>query len=212
MKVFDSTKLNSSSRLEGELYISGASSSCLSCSIPISINLFYPALVTTATMLWSSSLVAVVAVFTGITTAQNDNDVSPPSYPSPWMRGGQGWEDAYAKAKTFVSGLTLLEKVNLTTGVGWMGESCVGNTGSIPRLEFPGLCLQDSPLGVRFGLFTLSLLVGVICAEIQSADLVSAFPSGMNVAATWSTRMMKTRGQRMASTKIYVRVPFANLM
>jgi beta-glucosidase len=29
-----------------------------------------------------------------------------------------GWEDAYAKAKAFVEQLTLLEKVNLTTGVG----------------------------------------------------------------------------------------------
>lgn len=29
-----------------------------------------------------------------------------------------GWQEAYTKAKDFVSGLTLLEKVNLTTGVG----------------------------------------------------------------------------------------------
>jgi beta-glucosidase len=29
-----------------------------------------------------------------------------------------GWQDAYAKAKAFVSQLTLAEKVNLTTGVG----------------------------------------------------------------------------------------------
>lgn len=29
-----------------------------------------------------------------------------------------GWADAYAKARDFVSQLTLLEKVNLTTGVG----------------------------------------------------------------------------------------------
>lgn len=29
-----------------------------------------------------------------------------------------GWEGAYAKAKEFVSQLTLLEKVNITTGVG----------------------------------------------------------------------------------------------
>jgi beta-glucosidase len=28
------------------------------------------------------------------------------------------WEDAYAKAKDFVSQLTLMEKVNLTTGTG----------------------------------------------------------------------------------------------
>lgn len=29
-----------------------------------------------------------------------------------------GWEDAYVKAKEFVSQMTLLEKVNLTSGIG----------------------------------------------------------------------------------------------
>jgi len=44
---------------------------------------------------------------------------SEPSYPSPWMNpDADGWADAYAQAKAFVSQLTLLEKVNLTTGVG----------------------------------------------------------------------------------------------
>lgn len=44
---------------------------------------------------------------------------SEPHYPSPWTSPtAQGWEDAYAKAKDFVSQLTLAEKVNLTTGVG----------------------------------------------------------------------------------------------
>jgi beta-glucosidase len=51
---------------------------------------------------------------------------SAPFYPSPWMNGQGEWADAYAKAKDFVSQLTLLEKVNLTTGVGWEGEQCVG--------------------------------------------------------------------------------------
>ncbi|CZR50167.1 probable beta-glucosidase [Phialocephala subalpina] len=74
-----------------------------------------------------------------------------------------------------------LIKVNITTGVGWEGESCVGNTGSIPRLNFPGLCLQDSPLGVR------------------DTDYNSAFPSGMNAAATWSTRLFKSRGNAMGA-------------
>ena len=46
---------------------------------------------------------------------------SPPFYPSPWMKQDTvGWEDAYGKAKDFVSQLTLLEKVNLTTGVGYV--------------------------------------------------------------------------------------------
>ncbi len=44
---------------------------------------------------------------------------SDPFYPSPWMDPhADGWADAYAKAKAFVSQLTLTEKVNLTTGVG----------------------------------------------------------------------------------------------
>jgi beta-glucosidase len=44
---------------------------------------------------------------------------SDPFYPSPWMTAGTlDWADAYEKAKDFVSQLTLMEKVNLTTGVG----------------------------------------------------------------------------------------------
>ncbi len=44
---------------------------------------------------------------------------SEPFYPSPWMNpDADGWQDAYAEASRFVSQLTLLEKVNLTTGVG----------------------------------------------------------------------------------------------
>ena len=52
----------------------------------------------------------------------NDYDgpvwTSPPSYPSPWGSGAGDWAAAYQKARAFVSQLTLLEKVNLTTGVG----------------------------------------------------------------------------------------------
>lgn len=44
---------------------------------------------------------------------------SEPFYPSPWMDpNADGWQDAYIKAKAFVSQMTLAEKVNLTTGVG----------------------------------------------------------------------------------------------
>lgn len=45
---------------------------------------------------------------------------SPPSYPSPWGSGAGNWSAAYEKARAFVSQLTLLEKVNLTTGVGYV--------------------------------------------------------------------------------------------
>lgn len=50
--------------------------------------------------------------------AQADTSFSPPYYPSPWGSGAGEWADAYDKARAFVKQLTLLEKVNLTTGVG----------------------------------------------------------------------------------------------
>ncbi|KAB2569402.1 putative beta-glucosidase A [Lasiodiplodia theobromae] len=96
------------------------------------------------------------------------------------MDGSGDWGDAYAKAQAFVKQLTLLEKVNLTTGVGWKGEGCVGNTGSIPRLGFQGICFQDGPLGVRFG------------------DYVSTFPAGGTVAASFDRELWYERGRRVA--------------
>lgn len=62
----------------------------------------------------------------------------------------------------------------------WEGEVCVGNTGAVPRLGLRALCLQDSPLGVRF------------------ADWVSGFPSGQTTAATWDRSLMYNRGVAMA--------------
>jgi hypothetical protein len=47
---------------------------------------------------------------------------SPPFYPSPWGKGQGEWADAYTKARVFVSQLSLLEKVNLTTGVGYVEQ------------------------------------------------------------------------------------------
>ncbi|KAF4511498.1 hypothetical protein G6O67_003289 [Ophiocordyceps sinensis] len=107
---------------------------------------------------------------------------SPPHYPSPWMDPqAPGWEEAYAHARDFVSQLTLVEKVNLTTGIGWMGGNCVGNTGSIPRMGLHGLCLQDGPLGIRF------------------SDYNSAFPVGLTSGATWSRHLWAARGQAMGA-------------
>ena len=54
--------------------------------------------------------------------AAPSNHPFPSGYPSPWASGGEGWDEAYAKAKEFVSQLTLVEKVNLTTGTGWEAD------------------------------------------------------------------------------------------
>ena len=54
-----------------------------------------------------------------VTGAQSGQS-SRPFYPSPWGKGQGEWADAYTKARSFVSQLSLLEKVNLTTGVGYV--------------------------------------------------------------------------------------------
>ncbi|KAI0013567.1 glycoside hydrolase family 3 protein [Xylariaceae sp. FL0662B] len=124
--------------------------------------------------------IAQVVISDNSQIGKRDLAQSEPYYPSPWMNPtAQGWEDAYAKAKDFVSRLTLAEKVNLTTGVGWQGEQCVGQVGAIPRLGLRSLCLQDSPLGIRFG------------------DYASAFSSGQTVAASFDRGLMYQRGKAM---------------
>lgn len=53
----------------------------------------------------------------------------------------------------------------------------MGQTGSVPRLGFRSLCLQDSPTGVRL------------------TDFNSVFPAGVNVAATWDRKAAYDRGR-----------------
>lgn len=118
-----------------------------------------------------------------------------PWYPTP--RGGttRRWAESYRKAQEMVEKMTLAEKVNITTGVGWQMGLCVGNTGrnssEQPHLNvshaerllgpaihvrFPSLCLQDGPLGVRF------------------TSNITAFPAGITTGATWNRDLMYERG------------------
>ncbi|EPS41695.1 hypothetical protein H072_4407 [Dactylellina haptotyla CBS 200.50] len=104
---------------------------------------------------------------------------SRPFYPSP--RGGwvSSWHEAYSEAAKLVVEMSVPEKVNLTTGIGWSMGPCVGNTGSTKKL--PALCLQDGPTGIRF------------------ADDITAFPAGVTVAATWSKYHMYARGKALGA-------------
>ena len=56
------------------------------------------------------------------------------------------------------------DKVKFVTGIGYQGGLCSGNIASVGN--FSGLCIQDSALGVGM------------------TDFVTAFPSGINTAAT----------------------------
>lgn len=48
---------------------------------------------------------------------------------SPQVKTVPRWQDSYFKAQSLVNNMTLVEKVNVTTGVGWQMGLCVGNTG-----------------------------------------------------------------------------------
>lgn len=63
--------------------------------------------------------------------AAADATFSPPYYPSPWGTGTGDWASAYAKATAFVSQLTLIEKINLTTGVGYVHYAQAKNHGRV---------------------------------------------------------------------------------
>lgn len=54
---------------------------------------------------------------------------SVPWYPTPQGGTSAAWEESYTKAQEMVERMTLVEKVNITTGTGWQMGLCVGNTG-----------------------------------------------------------------------------------
>ncbi|KAI9485708.1 MAG: glycoside hydrolase superfamily [Benjaminiella poitrasii] len=91
------------------------------------------------------------------------------------------WDEAYVKAKALVQRMSLEQKVNITTGIGWMAGPCVGNSGRTTNPDFPELCLQDSPLGVRM------------------TDGVSSGVAGINAAASFDKTAIRQRGEYMGA-------------
>jgi beta-glucosidase len=80
------------------------------------------------------------------------------------------------KAKAFVAQLTTEEKADMVTG---QAGPCTGNIVAIPRLGFPGLCLQDGPLAIRI------------------ADYASVFSAGISAGATWDKDILYERAYAM---------------
>lgn len=92
------------------------------------------------------------------------------------------WASAYTSARALASQMTLAEKVNITRGYNVSTENaCHGRTGSVPRLGWPGLCLQDAGNGVR------------------GTDLTNSYPSGIHVGAAWDKNLTYRRGFEMGN-------------
>ncbi|CAF1050331.1 unnamed protein product [Didymodactylos carnosus] len=83
------------------------------------------------------------------------------------------WEQAIAMAKSFIGQLTLQEKCHLTAGV---SGTCAGNIASLPRVNFSGFCLLDTPSGVGDGVL-----------------YSTAFVSGIHIAGTWDRDLFYRR-------------------
>ncbi|KAI1299578.1 glycoside hydrolase family 3 protein [Xylaria venustula] len=89
------------------------------------------------------------------------------------------WDAAYTKANAALAKLSSADKINIVTGVGWNKGPCVGNTPAISSIGYRELCLQDGPLGVRYG------------------KKVNAFTPGIQAASTWDRTLIRERGQFM---------------
>jgi beta-glucosidase len=96
------------------------------------------------------------------------------------MPGSDTWSAAYTKAVSLVSQMTLEEKANLTVGFTPL-TGCSGETGTVPRLNFPGLCLSDAGNGLR------------------NTDFVNGYPSGLHVGAAWNRNLALQRGLNMGA-------------
>ncbi|KAF2759088.1 avenacinase [Pseudovirgaria hyperparasitica] len=124
--------------------------------------------------LWCLSL---LGFFVALGNAEWDSSLYASSdsfYPSPKISGSGGWEESLSKAQTWVSNLTLAEKVGLVTG---SSGPCAGNIAPIERIGFGGLCLQDGPAAIRQALYA------------------SVFPAGIAAGASWDRGLINARGR-----------------
>lgn len=106
---------------------------------------------------------------------------SKPFYPTPPGDGSGDWASAYEKARALLGRMSNEEKNNITYGFATTSNACGGMSGSAPRVEFPGLCLQDAENGVR------------------GTDMVNGYPSALHVGASWNRNLTYARGLHMGA-------------
>jgi beta-glucosidase-like glycosyl hydrolase len=93
----------------------------------------------------------------------------------------EAWNAAYTKAKAAMGRISQNDKINIVSGIGWDKGPCVGNTAPVGSIQYPQLCLQDGPLGIRFG------------------TGATAFTPGIQAAATWDVDLIRQRAAFMGA-------------
>jgi beta-glucosidase len=87
------------------------------------------------------------------------------------------WDQAIVLAKAFTQQLNLEEKCNMTQGIEGL---CAGNVFPVQRLNFSGLCFQDSSNGVG-----------------NAALHSTTFVAGIHIAASWDRDLFYKRSAAM---------------
>ncbi|KAJ3183940.1 hypothetical protein HK101_009864 [Irineochytrium annulatum] len=130
--------------------------------------------------LLTALLVTAVFIALWIVGHGHDSPLLPWKPPAP-LSPSHPWYNATQRAKATLTKMSLQDKVDAVTGVGWQKGPCVGNIRGIKGTDFNGLCLQDGPAGVRYN------------------TNATAFPASVNVASTWDKGLMLQHGSLMGA-------------
>ena len=109
------------------------------------------------------------------------------------------WEGAVKQARSYVKQFNLTGLVEIVTGTCWGDGLCVGNIRGNKDANFPGMCLQDGPNGMR------------------GVDHATAFPAAITTGATFSPSLFYLRGKAIGEeykrkgANVYLG-PMVNLM
>ncbi len=99
----------------------------------------------------------------------------------PEPSGTAAWAAAHSSAAAALARMSQQDKVSMVSGIGWDKGPCVGNTAAISSIGYPQLCLQDGPLGIRFGTGS------------------TAFTPGIQAALTWDVELIRQRGSYLGA-------------
>lgn len=121
-------------------------------------------------------ILALLAVAAVLSRAEPTANV-PRDAPS----GTAAWVAAHSSAAAALAKMSQQDKINIVTGVGWNKGPCVGNTPAISSINYPQLCLQDGPLGIRYSTST------------------TAFTPGVQAASTWDISLIRQRGEYLGA-------------
>lgn len=102
---------------------------------------------------------------------------------SPWFAhynpsAASKWAAALNRAGTMTPQMTSEELNNVTYG---FSSACSGMTGSVPRVGWDGLCMNDAGEGVR------------------GTDLVNAYAEGISIGASWNAELAYERARYMGA-------------